>query len=755
MENERQPPSLPPHQSTGQGNPTGKLQNSQQLPAVKKTTRSLYEDTPVLQPPPETSPIAHAQTSWSQTTMPPNYQEAIEDMGTSLGYGQGMEYQYFDAPQPSQPVSQLRMTSLQQRLYQRTRQQLHSKQDITSTFRKPRLSESKPLYSLRDPQSVATADELAHDIQEMEAVAEIAADEEAFKQDSGMLNKIKVGQATFILSGSFIASRVLGLVKTSITAYVLGATIFSDAFYQAFTIPDTIFNIVAGGALSSAFIPVFTRYMSKDKDEKSAWHIANASLTLATLVMVVLAILAAIFADKIVPLYNPPTTPDRAATIPIIVTLVRIMLLQSIILGAGSITNAVLNARQNFFLPAIGTVLYNAGSIIGLTPGLILKITGHGNPQFAVYSASVGIILGAMIQVGIQLPGLAGVGMHFKPSLDWRNPAVIQIGRQMLPRIFNAAMLSSSVFVDSFLIGRLGLVHVDSDIINGLKTESIQAMQLMQLPLGVFGMALATATFPTLAEYVTHGKMDKVRGLILETLRGILFLSIPSCLGLILLGLPIVQALLAHGSYIIDKDGHFTLDKANATVLALNMFALGLPAFATIEILTRSFYAMRDSKTPVIISIGQFILKIALSLILITPFTVIGGVFWGMSSLALSTTIASALEAIALFLLLHYRVQGLTERSLGIFALRVLAATAGMSIAVFVSRALLDAALNTTDVNRFMFTGVTEIGIAIIKLGIELFIGTIVYLRLARFFGIEEMRPIRRLLDRFKLSWIL
>ncbi|GHO85501.1 murein biosynthesis integral membrane protein MurJ [Dictyobacter formicarum] len=741
MENERQPPSLPPHKSASQDSTTDKLQDSQPLLEVKEIPYSLHEHKPT----PSASPIADVQMPWIQTTMPPNYQEAIEDMGTSLGYGQGMEYQYFDAPQPSQPVSQLRMANLQQRLYQRSRQQRQSKQDITHTFKKPQITHTKPLYSLMPLQDIATADAQAHEIQE---AAET-------KQDTGAMKKVRVSQATFILSGSFIASRVLGLAKTSITAYVLGATIFSDAFYQAFTIPDTIFNIVAGGALSSAFIPVFTRYISKDKDEKTAWHIANASLTLATLVMVILAVIAAIFADKIVPLYNPPTTPDRAATIPIIVNLVRIMLLQSIILGAGSITNAVLNARHNFFLPAIGTVLYNAGSIIGLTPGLILKITGHGNPQFAVYSASVGIILGAMIQVGIQLPGLPKVGMHFRPSIDWRNPAVIQIGRQMLPRIFNAAMLSSSVFVDSFLIGRLGLINVDSDIINGLKTESIQAMQLMQLPLGVFGMALATATFPTLAEYVTRGNMDKVRGLILETLRGILFLSIPSCLGLILLGLPIVQTLLAHGSYIVDKAGNFTLEKANATVLALNMFALGLPAFATIEILTRSFYAMRDSKTPVIISVGQFILKIALSLILITPFTFIGGVFWGMSSLALSTTIASILEAIALFVLLHHRVRGLTERSLGIFAVRVLAATAGMSIAVFVSRVLLDTALNTTDINHFMFTGVTEIGIAILKLGIELMIGTIVYLRLARFFGIEEMGPIRRLLDRFKLSWIL
>lgn len=740
MENERQPASLPANGDTSQAESIGWSESQGQ-----NTVRPHPKD-PQTQKNLPTPPIPEESSPASQITMPPNYNESIQDMGTSLGYGQGMEYQYSDVPQPSLPMPQLRMEKLQQQRYQQIRQQLQGKQEITQTFKKPKIPRTTtPLYSLRQ----------AEEVTPLISIEEESENDSAIKPDTGVMRKIRVGQATFILSGSFIASRVLGLVKTSLTAYILGATIFSDAFYQAFTIPDTIFNIVAGGALSSAFIPVFTHYMSKEKDEKTAWHVANASLTLATIIMVVIALIAAIFADKIVPLYNPPTTPERAATIPIIVTLVRIMLLQSIILGAGSITNAVLNARQNFFLPAIGTVLYNAGSIIGLMPGLILKITGHGDPQVAVYSASAGIILGALIQVGIQLPGLARVGMHYRPSINWRHPAVIQIGRQMLPRIFNAAMLSSSVFVDSFLIGRLGLVSTDSDMINGLKTESMQAMQLMQLPLGVFGMALATATFPTLAEYVTRGKMDKVRGLIQETLRGILFLSIPSCLGLILLGLPIVQALLAHGSYVTDNAGHFTLEKANATVLALNMFAIGLPAFATIEILTRSFYAMRDSKTPVIISVAQFILKIVLSVVLITPFTALGGVLWGMSSLALSTTIASILEAIALFFLLSKRIRGLIEKSLGVFTLRVLAAASGMSIAVFLARFLLDLSLNTTDTHRFIFTGLTEIGISILKLSIELVIGSVIYLRLAKLFGIEEMGPIRRLLDRLKLSWIL
>lgn len=495
--------------------------------------------------------------------------------------------------------------------------------------------------------------------------------------------------------------------------------------------------------------------MISDDDEKTAWHIANTALTLATSLMVVLAVIAIIFAGPLVKLYNPiapnSTQADYQLEINLIIGLVRIMLWQAVILGSSVIVNAVLNARQNFFLPAIGTVLYNVGLIIGLLPGFYLAVKGHSsNPNltFPVYCAGAGVVLGAILQLGIQLKGLKGVGMRYRPSFDWRHPAVHQIGKQMIPRIINAAMFSFSTFVDRYLIGLLGVIAVGSAL-DGLKTEYYQAYQLVMLPLGIIGMAMSTAAFPTLAEYVTRGKWERVRITILETLRGILFLSFPASVGLIILGLPIVQALLQHGL--------FSLSDAQSTAIALTFFAVGLVGFSAVEILTRAFYAMRDSKTPVIISVGQFILKIALSLVLLDPFAVFGGAAWGMGALALSTGISSVGEAIVLFILLHQRIGELFKRSLLTFIGRVLLASAGMGVGLLAVRFILDSLFNTTNPHavHFLEAGALAIIAKFVKVIIELLAGTFLYLRLARLLDLEELGPIRRVLSRFKLSWMV
>ena len=569
------------------------------------------------------------------------------------------------------------------------------------------------------------------------------------------MQKIRVGQAAFILSGAFIASRVLGLVRQSMFTAIFGASVVSDAYYQAFLVPDTIFNIVAGGALSSAFIPVFTKYMISDDDEKSAWHIANTALTLATSIMVVLAIIAIIFAGPLVKSYNPIapnyTQADYQHEISLITGLVRIMLWQAVLLGSSVIINAVLNARQNFLLPAIGTVLYNVGLIIGLIPGFYLAVKGHSSTPdltFPVYCAGVGVVIGAALQLGIQLTGLKSVGMRYKPSFDWRHPAVHQIGKQMIPRIVNAAMFSFSTFVDRYLIGLLGVIAIGSAL-DGLKTEYYQAYQLVILPLGIIGMAMSTAAFPTIAEYVSRGKWERARATILETLRSILFLSFPSSVGLMILGLSIVQALLQHGL--------FSLDDAETTAVTLSFFAVGLVGYSAVEILTRAFYAMRDSKTPVIISVSQFILKIALSLMLLDPFAVFGGVSWGMGALAFATGFSSIGEAVVLFILLHQRIGELFKRSLLTFIGRRLLATAGMGVGLLIVRIILDSIFNTTNPQgaHFLASGALGITAKFLKLAIELLAGTFLYLRLARLLNIEELGPIRRVLSRFKLSWMV
>ena len=575
-----------------------------------------------------------------------------------------------------------------------------------------------------------------------------------------MIQKARIGRASMILSGAFIASRILGLLRTSMFAYVFGTSVTSDAFLQAFLVPDLIFNIVAGGALSSAFIPVFTHYMIGERDEKSGWHIASSALNLAIAVMMGLALLAIIFAPWLVPLYNPGVPPVE---LQLIISLSRIMFLQSIVLGGGVIITSILNAKQNFMQPAIGTVLYNVGLILGLIPGIFIMShvsIAHLTPNevsatllahqtSAVYLATWGVVIGAMLQVAAQIPGILKVGMRYQFTFDYNNPGVIQIGRQMVPRIVNAAMLYVSTFVDRGLI----LVMVAPLPIfeqNGHITQYYQALQLVLLPLGIFGMALSTAAFPTLAENVTRGRFDRVRTIIQDTLHSILFMSIPSSMGLIVLGLPIIQVLLQHGAY--------SLDSAESTAVPLAFFAFGLVGLASVEILTRSFYAMRDSRTPVIVSIAQFILKIALSIIFLSIIftqTSANTVSLGLGALALSTSLAGLLEALVLLWLLQQRIGGLELRVLGRFAGKVLLASAAMGVALIVLRFILDHLLVTTNPNQTL-GGIGTVA-ALIKLLLELGVGLFVYIRATRMLGIEEFwnqGPIKRVLERLKLSWI-
>ena len=725
-------------------------------------------------------PINPQQNEGLPPQVPQQYNQPVQDMGTSLGYGQGMEYQYVNTPQPSQPLPQLRQARLQQLREDRMRrQQRRMKSDSPSFFARissrlpsnlmppPTVNTSVSAWNQQNvsqpslpaqtspgvpispaeaspvPPSRLSPTILRSPIGLPDRMDEKLQSASESAQDTGMLQKARIGRATLILTGSFIASRILGLLRNSIFAYVFGASSTSDAFWQAFLVPDLIFTVIAGGALSSAFIPVFTQYIIGDHDEKTAWHITSSLLNLIVAIMTVLALLLFIFEPWIAPLYNPGLSQSNPQELSLIISLSRIMLLQSVIMGGGVIITSVLFAKQNFLRPAIGTVLYNVGLIAGLIPGLF--ITLHRTPAsltLAAYLATLGVVFGAILMVGIQVPSVIKAGMVYTFSFDWRHPAVIQIARQMVPRAFNSAMLYFSIFVDRALI--LLMAAAVGLNAGGSITQYYQAFLLISLPLGVFGMAVSTAAFPTLAENVTLGRMDRFRNIIQDTLRTILFLSLPSSIGLIVLGLPIIQVLLEHGAY--------SLDSALSTTVPLAFFAFGLIGFSMVEILTRSFYALRDTKTPVTVSIVQFIFKISLSILLIQAYR--WGLKWGLGGLALSTATAANLEAFALLWLLQDYVEGLEIRKLVIFAGRVLLAALAMGFALLILSFVLDHIFVTTSDQRLGFGGTL---LAMIKLSIELAVGLIVYIRATRLLGIEDFwkqGPIKRVLERLRLSWI-
>ena len=689
------------------------------------------------------------------------YQQPIQDMGTTLGFTQSTDFQYFDVPQPSQPMAQLRQERLQQLREDRMRRQQRRIRggDVTTVFPwnksqdglvssslpgqippsvslpgQPENTEISPVRTStqRPPGMLDSSPAIPVPATKMQPASATA-------QDTGMMQKVRLRRATSILTIAFIASRVLGLLRQSLFSYVFGATWVSDAYLQAFIVPDFIYNVISGGALSSAFIPVFTKLMTND-NAKKAWRLASSALNLALSVLAVLAALAIIFAHQLVPLYNHDVT---AQELDMIARLTQIMLIQAVVMGFGVIVTSVLNAEQDFRLPAIGTMLYNVGLIAGLLPGLFMVIIGHPNQQLAIYFVSWGVVVGAIVQVGIQLPGLIKIGMQYTPrAFDWRDSDILQIGRQMLPRIFNSGMVYLSTIVDR------NLIQLVVGSVGGGITEYYNAFQLILLPFGIFGQSPATAAFPTLAENVARNRFDRVRSTILDTLRGILAICIPCSVGLMIIGLTVVQVLFQHG--------YFTLQMSQDTNVALFFFSLGLSGLAAVEILTRSFYAMRDTRTPVTVSIAQFIFKIALSLILIN--LAVFGKDYGMGALAFTTSLANIVEAAVLFWLLEQRIGNMQIKQMLAFIARVIMASLIMGVALFIVRYILDLFLVTTVHQNMGFVGVL---LAALKLVIEIAIGGFVYIRVARMFGIEELGsierllgPARRILNRLNLNWL-
>jgi putative peptidoglycan lipid II flippase len=549
------------------------------------------------------------------------------------------------------------------------------------------------------------------------------------EQPSVQMRALRAGnlaRATAIVTSALLFSRILGLVRTSLFAYTFGATHQADAFINAFALPDTIFSIIAGGALASAFIPVFANYLIEKRDKATAWHIASSALNLSLLALTICAALAFLFADQFLRLTLPALfincTPQNTCEGPLVVDLTRVMLLQPIFLGAATVAIAILQSRQHFLLPAIGQVIYTVSLIGGIAATLVDNKLGIFGGHLGIYGPAWGVVAGGVLQFLIQIPGLVRARMQYRPSLDIFHPGVRQMFRLMVPRVINAALLFVSVYVNRDLLGLLGR--------DGATYGYVTAFTLVLLPIGVFGMAVSQAAFPTLAALVAAGEWGRLRETILITVKGVTWLAVPSALGLIALADPVTRLFLSHGKF----------DPSTIPLVSgpLIFFSIGLLGLSLVEILTRSFYALHDSRTAVEVSVLQFLFVIALSIILLHPM--------GASGLALATSLGSLGEALVLLLLLRPRIGGLDMGALGTFLLNVFAASVVAALAaLFVYR-----------LGLYLFpqqaTSLTETLKEIVRVSAAMLAALVVYLGFSRFLGTDKDvalgRIARRLLRR-------
>jgi len=442
----------------------------------------------------------------------------------------------------------------------------------------------------------------------------------------------QIARAAGTVMLAFIISNMVGLIRGIVITDAFGTSSDLDSFNAANRIVELLFNLVAGGALGSAFIPAFTGYLTRE-DRPGAWRLASGVVNLVFLALVIISILSWIFAPFIVSeglyLLVPGSDPVQEA---LTVSLLRIMLPSVVIFGLSGLVMGILNAHQVFLIPAIAPAMYSIGMILGT----ILLPRAWGIQRLAY-----GVVGGALLHLLVQLPRLLKLQERaYHAYLGLRDRAVLGVFRLMGPRLLGVAVVQMNFIVNTIIA--LGQPE-------GSVTAITLAFSLMLMPQMAVAQSAAIASLPTFSAQAALGKFDEMRASLASTLRAVLLLAIPASVGLILLRTPLVAALYQRGA--------FTARSTELVTWALLWYAAGLVGHSLVEILSRAFYALHDTRTPVIVGVVAMGLNIGLSLLFSALFERVGWLPHG--GLALANSAATALESLVLIGLMRRRLNGL------------------------------------------------------------------------------------------------
>lgn len=457
---------------------------------------------------------------------------------------------------------------------------------------------------------------------------------------------------------AILFGQVMSLLRSMLVAEAF-PDIELDAFFAANRVSETLFTLIAAGALGSAFMPTFTGLLVKDKQE-SAWRLAASLATLVTLTLSLLAVIAAIFAPQIVRYLLAPGFADKPELFTLTVDLLRIQLASAILFGLGGLLVGVLNAHHILFIPQLTASVYQLGQIFGIQ--VLAQHFGLG-----IYGLAWGVVIGSAFYLVIQVPALLGLlrKLPARPSLSLGldNPDVRQVIRLMGPRVLGASVVQLNFWVNNNLASQMGEGYV--------KTLGF-GFALMVMAQAVIAQSVAIVVMPTFSAQFALGKQDEMRAALASALRGVLMLALPASLGLILLASPIVSMLY--------QRGEFDAAAVEMTAWALGWYAAGMIGHSLLEVLTRAFYARQDTKTPVVVGVAAMTLNVVLSFAFSAWFRQLGWMPHG--GLALANSLATALEALALFVLIRRPLGGVQGRTLLDGLIRFGLAGAGMSAAL-------------------------------------------------------------------------
>lgn len=502
---------------------------------------------------------------------------------------------------------------------------------------------------------------------------------------------VSITTAAFLVALSSLVSRFLGIFRDRILAGEFGAGDTLDIYYAAFRLPDLIFSLLVLGALSAGFIPVFTKLIKhENQPEKNpeAWMLSNSIVNLLGISLILLSVVAIIFAPQLLKIFAPGFSADKRT---LTVALSRVMFLSPIFLGLSSIFGGILQSFKRFFVYSLAPIMYNLGIIIGA-----LFFTR----AWGIYGLAWGVVLGAAMHFLIQLPTAFKLGYKYRPAFDHRSREVRTIGRLMVPRTMSLAIAQIDLSVST---------AIATTLIAGSLAIFNFANNLQSFPIGIFGISFATAAFPALAASAGDRKLFVAN--FSHTLRQIFFFIVPSTVLLLVLRAQIIRVILG--------TGQFNWEDTVLTIRTLGFFSLSLFAQASIPLLVRMFYARENSKKPFLVGLVSVAVDIVLALWLSRKM--------GVAGLALAFSVANIVNFVLLWLVLKADLGQLDES-------KILVAVAKFSLAGLACGAAAQAAKNIVwpfiDMTKFL--GVLTQGLVA---GLA---GLIVYFLVCAILGSEE-----------------
>ncbi len=452
-----------------------------------------------------------------------------------------------------------------------------------------------------------------------------------------------------VVSIAVLASRILGLVREQVFAVSFGAGRVLDAYVTAFRIPNLLRDLFAEGALSAAFVTTFSQELEK-KGDGGAWRLASMVVNALAIVVGALCLLGIWFAPALTRAIAPGFE-EVPGKLELTIHLTRIMFPFLLLIALAAVAMGILNTKNRFGIPAAASAFFNLGSVIGglacawwLAPGylgsVVDDVLGRGAPSTdpelairAITGMAIGTLIGGVLQLAVQVPSLVAVGFRWRPLLDTRDPALRQVLRLMGPATIGAAAVQVNVFVNNNFASYLG---------DGAVSWLNVAFRFMQLPIGLFGVAIGTVTLPVVSRHAARGDAEAMRTAIRQALEMVALLCLPAAAGLAVFGVPIIGLIYEHGRF----DAVDTLASAHA----LAGYAVGLAGYAGIKVLAPAFYALDDARTPMRVSLLSIATNVGLNWLFVR------GLGFGHVGLALSTSAVALANCGVLLLVLRRRL---------------------------------------------------------------------------------------------------